>query len=397
MNTEAFPEFAEPTLASEDELDEIVNLRARHQPAATKPAMRVDAAALRSSGLMRTLPEFLGQLARANLETETALANNPDAVRLELDDDQAAGQPHVEMNLFTGLVETQRRRHQRRIILPGGRPFKLPGDDDGDDDESGGEGGSKGGSRSSADEDSGDESDASTSTIASLRAGLRKRKAAASDDGRDVSPPNKIRLQYQYPPLELRRYDMKRRKLMAVANPDAVPDDPFEAFHEAQEMSGPPSPTLSASSASSTGSSSSSSSGGPTRIIKIRISSSPDSSRASSPDSQGSKVIVLRDPRASPPSDAGASSDRSSPSQRIKLKVPKNAKADGGAPSSSNTESRGGTPAPQTSSPGPASSDGSPAASSASSRRCVKIKVVQRSRHDAGPAKKKRLIEEVDE
>lgn len=399
MNSEAFPEFAEPTLASDEELDQIVDLRTRQSSGAVKPAMRVDASMLRDSGLLRTLPEFLGQLSRANLETETMMAENPDAVRLELNDEQAAAQPHLEMNLLAGLVETQRRRHQRRIILPGGRPFKLPGDEDqgsGSENEGSvrGTNSSHHDTTSAAGEDSGDESDASTSTTASLRVNLRKRKAPSSDDDDDddddvSSPPNKIRLAYQYPPTSLHRFDMKRRKLITTPNPAlAGLPDPFDTTlpSDDDEMPtippAPVSPTLSASSHGS----SSSSSGGPTRIIKIRVhtsssssassSSSSDSSRASSPDSQGSdsssRVIVLRDPRVPDPEGLTWS-----PPRPVMIRVKKSP-----SPSSSSSSGR----------PGSSGSDGS------TGSRCVKIKVVQRKRmEEGGRTGKKRLIEEVDE
>jgi len=152
MNTEAFPKFIEPTLASAAELDEITDLRPRlpQQQGKSKPDMRVDAAMLRGSGLMESLPDFLGQLARANLETETELAEKAEGSGFELDDETAAKQPHIALDVFAGLIEPQQRR---RIILPGG-------DDDHDADHSA------------------NETDASSSTAASLRAiSLKKRKA----------------------------------------------------------------------------------------------------------------------------------------------------------------------------------------------------------------------------
>ncbi|KAK4238880.1 hypothetical protein C8A03DRAFT_43423 [Achaetomium macrosporum] len=328
MNSETFPEFAEPTLASEAELDQVVDLTRQR----AKPTMRVDAAMLRGSGLLSTLPEFLGQLARANLEVETKLANDPETVRLELDEDQAAAQPHIEMNLFSGLIETQRRRHQRRIILPGGEPFRLPGDEEGASSEHEGSTVGKQSSSSDADE-SGDESDASTSTTASLRANRKKRKSAAledADSAGETDRPNKIRLQYEYPPPELRRYDMKRRKLITRANPDAVPNDPFEAAQSdpARAAAKPPASCSSSadpssvrvadtarptSSGSSSSSSSSSSSAGRTPITKIRVPSrSPDGSRSASPD----RIIILRHPVLPSSSSGGTpSSDESSGSQ----------------------------------------------------------------------------------
>lgn len=361
MNSEAFPEFSEPTLASDSEIDRIVNLPDRRTTPAAKPTMRVDAAMLRGSGLMSTLPEFLGQLARANLEMETTLATNPEAVRIELDEDQAASQQHVEMNLFSGLVEAQRRRHQRRIVLPGDLAVKSPGGSEHDDSEhdSSEEEGSSGGVQSTRrrvaiDDESGDESDASTSTTASLRTKLKKRKAAASVDEEESeadSPPNKIRLHYHYPTPKLRHYDMKRRKLVSRPNPDATPNDSFEALPGDTPVGavhcpatgketitvGTERPTSSGSDISST-SASSSSGGGPVPITRIRVPSrSPDGSRSTSPD----RIIMLRHPvvpsatpsrnvseepaasssSASSSSSSSSSSSGSSPGRRTKIKV----------------------------------------------------------------------------
>ncbi|KAL2023925.1 hypothetical protein VTK56DRAFT_702 [Thermocarpiscus australiensis] len=430
MNSESFPEFAEPALASEADLDQIVRLSPRQRPnGTTKPTMRVDAAMLRESGLLRTLPEFLAQLARANLETETMLANNPDAVRLELNEEEAAEKPHVEMNLYAGLVEKQRRRRQRRLILPDGRP--LPSAEDANEASGDGPGDESG-------DESGYESDASTSTTASLRANLGKRKAAAmadSEDAAEAGPPNKIRLQYQYPPPKLKRFDMEKRRLITIANPDAVPNDPFEtrAAVEAEAerpaenpARASPAPSATTSVADST---SSSSSCGPTRIIKIRVnnntnssssssSNSADSSRASTPDSQGSRVIILRDPRySSPPSSSSSSSSSSStassarssprrPPPRIKVKMPKKAaEVQAQAPRSSGGSSGGSSAsAAAPSPPRPSSSgSGSGSGSDSSGSRRIRIKVLQRSgagggeQRDAAPrAGRKRLIEEVD-
>lgn len=360
MNTEAFPEFAEPTLAPDSEIDQIVDLRTRS--AASKPTMRVDAHMLRGSGLMSTLPEFLGQLARANLETETMLASNPDRVRFELDDDQAASQQHVEMNLFSGLIKNQRRRHRQGIVLPGDVAVKPPAssgeEDSTDEEDSGDESDSSTSTIASlqvnlrkrkaaaveGDEDSSDESDASTSTAASLHANLKKRKTSPledSEDSEEASPPNKIRLHYNYPTPKLRHFDMKRRKLVTRPNPAAAPNDPFESL--------PKSPTSSAnkptaataadrptSSSSNSSNSSSSSSSGPVPITKIRVPSrSPDGSRSTSPD----RIILLRHPVLSQSSregsasleeaDSSGSSSSAGGSRRLKIKVVQNERREG--------------------------------------------------------------------
>lgn len=350
MNSEAFPEFAEPTLASDADLDRIIELPNRRTAPATKPNMRVDASMLRGSGLMGTLPEFLGQLARANLETETALANDPSAVRFELDEDQAASQQHVEMNLFAGLVQGQgqRRRQQRPIVLPGDlavKPFGFAQQG------------------SSSEDDSGDETDASTSTTASLRANLKKRKNSdrddedsddsSSDSGSD-GPPNKIRLHYHHPTPKIRHFDMKRRKLVSRPNPDAGTDDPFEALAKLNAKSNAQKSTPTTADAndkcitvattderpntSSSNSSNSSTRSSPVPISRIRVRSrSPDGSRSLTPD----RIIVLkhpvmpsssRDPSEGP--DSSASSTSSSPSperRRTKIRVVQRTRGDANA------------------------------------------------------------------
>lgn len=326
VNSEAFPEFAEPILATPDEVDEIIDLRPRRsvQEPKAKPNMRVDASMLRGSGLLQSLPEFLGQLARANLETETMLATNPDAVRFELDEANAEHEPHIELNLFAGVAETQRRRHARRIILPGGRPFKLPGDEEQMEDDSETEDEARDGEQS----DSGDESDASTSTTASLRVRSKKRKAGAvSEDDDDESQPNKIRIQYQHPTPVLAAFDMSRGEIIKRLNPDASTEsDPFVQLSRkrVEKQAATSSPTSSSTSSSSNSPTSSK------KIIKIKMvnkssssssgnssaaSSSRDSSRASTPEY---KIIRVPAPKScsSAPS-SSASSTQSSP--RIKI------------------------------------------------------------------------------
>ncbi|KAK3378466.1 hypothetical protein B0H63DRAFT_248250 [Podospora didyma] len=400
MNSEEFPPFAEPTLASEDELDEIIDLRPRlpRSKGKTKPVMRVDAATLRGSGLLSTLPEFLGQLARANLETETLLANNPTGAGFELDETAAAEQPHIEMDLYAGLAETQRRRNARRIHLPGGRPFKLAGDAES----------SSGSIASSMDEDerdhvdaSGDESDASTSTTASLRVNLRKRKSRSISSSRESSPANKIRIQYAHPPPTLAAYDMKRREVVMKANP-AAGQDPFDALH---------SPTKSTASTSS----SSSSTDGSKRIIKIKVpkstssssasSSSQDNSRASTPESQQSqspsesprRIIRLKDPRSSPSaaSSSSSSSGRASRSPVIKLRISNKSTSPTPPPTlrsfpSSNKEAVSSRP----------TSSGSDSSSSSGRFKIKLIHITEPSNENSNeqkPAKKRKLIfEEVE-
>ncbi|KAL2266377.1 hypothetical protein VTJ83DRAFT_5729 [Remersonia thermophila] len=366
MNSEAFPEFAEPTLASDAEIDEVVHLHTQRKPAA-KPVMRVDAAMLRGSGLLDTLPEFLGQLARANLETETKLATDPEAVRVELDDDEADTQPHIEMNVYAGLLKQQRRKKNRDIVLPGNlavqSPLKATKTDGPRDNDSNNDNNSSSSSCGSEAEDSGDETDASTSTTASLRANLKKRKAAEledsddddgdddeSDRSRSGSPPNKIRLHVHHPSPTISFYDMKRGRMVTRRNKDVREEDPFQAFQKVRAAAAAAPvvnerPTTSGSNTSSVSNKSASPRSSPVPITKIRVPSrSPDGSRSASPD----RIIVLRHPVIS-----------RSPSLS----------------STQNSDSEG---------------EAAPAASASPK---TKIKIVRRERRDAGETK---LIKEVD-
>ncbi|KAK1754648.1 hypothetical protein QBC47DRAFT_222980 [Echria macrotheca] len=270
MTTEPFPTFTEPTLASDADMDEVIDLRRRLPPLGgnQKPIMRVDALMLRGSGLLDTLPEFLGQLARANLELETELATaGPDPGDNEED----------EMNVLPGAAETQ--GHARRFLLPGGRSSPLPGDESSDGD-------------AEADDDAGNETDASTSTTASLRVNLKKRKARAmAGDEEDEGVANKLRIHYDTSPAARIAFDRKRRKLVKKMSAEDI-GPVFPVYRPEQSPSPAPS-------------SSSSSSGGPTRIIKITVPesmrSSPRSSRSGTPGSTSSKygIIKLKDPRSS--------------------------------------------------------------------------------------------------
>lgn len=374
-DVEAFPQFSEPLLASDADIDQIIDLRPRQAPSdgKVKPLMRVDAAMLRGSGLMESLPEFLGQLASANLEMETRLANNPESAGFELDHETAKQQPHIEMNVFSGLIETQKRRHARRIILPGGRPFKLP------DDESDGEGDNEAGSitKENCDADdeggeSGNETDASTSTSASLRVNLKKRKAkqmsgSEDDDSEEQGVANKLRIRYHYPPAVLASFDMKRRELVSRLNPEEIGPDPFAAL--ASNCQSPSSP--------SNKSTNSSSSGGSTRIIKIKV---PESMRSSAQNSRA----------ATPESRSLASTSPSTGRRIIKLKVPRKSSsgtADLPLPTSSRYIIKVKTklsPSPSLS-PSLASDASSPVsdASSESSRKIRCIEVLRRSIEEA--------------
>ncbi|KAK0615972.1 hypothetical protein B0T17DRAFT_510527 [Bombardia bombarda] len=413
-NSEAFPEFTEPTLASPSQLDEIVNLRPRqplNKDGKVKPNMRVDAAMLRDSGLLSTLPEFLGQLARANLETETLLANDPDAARFELNEEDADEQPHIEMDIYAGVVESQKRRHARRILLPGGRPFdelysKDLENNDIDAEDNGSDNDNDADQSSASGDESGDDSDASSSTIASLRVKKRKALDDPDSDEEDSQPPNKLRIQYHYPAPTVEAFDMKRRQLVRRPNPDAGPEaqNYYDIDRPQDDAKSTPTP-------SARNSSDSDSSVGPTRIIKIKLNTSksnspssnnntscsgPDSSRKSTPEpkqkpraseSPSTRIIRLKDPRSSPSASSSSSSEKKSSAIKLKLNINKKisplaAAAHSGSTSSSNAVAYSGSSAGSlTSSSGFESSVPAPVAK----KSPVRIKVVRRASPDQQP------------
>ncbi|KAK4163530.1 hypothetical protein QBC43DRAFT_263731 [Cladorrhinum sp. PSN259] len=279
MNSEPFPEYVEPLIANDEEIEQLFTLGPRQTPGSGPTDMRVDVSMLHESGLLDSLPEFLGQLARKNFQ--------------------------AEQTELTDVVQTQKRRNYRRHLLTGGRPFKLPGDD----------------------EDSGNETDASSSTTASLEANLKKRKAREMTGADDVqSPlPNKVRLNFTWhPPNVLEYYDEETGKFRRRANPDAQPDDPWVAFQKQRAVA----KAISRHKTTQTSSSSSDSIIArpappthrrmiPIHTVKIRIpsdwSSESNSSRSSSEDS---KVVTLRLPTASrsdSPSAASVSGDQTRP------------------------------------------------------------------------------------
>lgn len=126
----------EPTLASAEEMDEIVDLRRR--PPGEKPVMRVTAEDLRGTGILKILPEFMVQIARSGGAASAGrdAASRPSGVlidpailgdggdddenreydehgggdddddgQFELDEEQAQGRAHVEMEIVAGILE----------------------------------------------------------------------------------------------------------------------------------------------------------------------------------------------------------------------------------------------------------------------------------------------------
>ncbi|KAK0735474.1 hypothetical protein B0T21DRAFT_412096 [Apiosordaria backusii] len=322
IHTEPFPVFSEPTLASEEVLDEVINMPPRRSATPhTKPNTQVDAAMLRESGLLDVLPEFLGQIARANFQADTPLTRTPEAVQLDLEEDAALGQAHAEVEDFNDLLETQKRRHGRRVVLPGGRPFKLPGDKiennrretNTSDTEASDVGSSIVVCGASDHFDSGDETDASTSTTASLFAN-RKRKLDLSQD--DSSPAHKIRIQYTPPPIDFRQQYKKMLAEHARNNPGSSSSDEL-ADLEYKIPTPDRSPSVESTPRENFAA--------PIRVIKIKVPegwSTPQSSPSGSPVSTSPpKVIVLVDPRSRSPSPPVAPRASASPSRVTKIKV----------------------------------------------------------------------------
>ncbi|KAK4181444.1 hypothetical protein QBC36DRAFT_83053 [Triangularia setosa] len=313
--TEAFPKFCEPTLASEEALDEVLNVHPRRSPRTRiKQAIQVGTAELRDTGFVDFLPEFLGQLARGSVDARIPFASTPEPAQLEARLEGATEQQDP-MDVFAELRETQQRRHGRRVILPGGRPFRLPGDETED-------GAIDAGSNIVVGQyqdahDSGDETDASTSTTASLRAN-RKRKLNAGFAESSFQP-NKIRLQYTRPAVSLCNQYKKMLAEYAQQHPGSSANDALaDLEHKMPIPERSPSPELSDRENSVA----------QIRVIKIKIPegwSSTESSRAGSPAAPSPpKMIVLVDPRSRSPSPTAATARPSpSPSQIIKLRNPR--------------------------------------------------------------------------
>ncbi|KAK0670480.1 hypothetical protein QBC41DRAFT_335975 [Cercophora samala] len=318
IHSEPFPEFTEPTLASEELINQVLEMRpSRARPSydQPQPVKQVDAAMLRQSGLLETLPEFLGQLARVDLDLETRLASNPKSDSVEVNV-AITEQPITEVEVSTGPTETQARRHGRRVILPGGRPFKLPGDEIQDCRNASKASDAEGciiASGSQDHYDSGNETDVSTSTTASLRANRKRRMDTVSDE---TFQPNKIRIQYTEPPTNFARQYKTMLAEHARENPgspssDALADLEFKM----------PTPERSPSVESEKENEKKSSLSG-IRVIKIKIPegwSSPESSRPGTPAVPSPpKFIVLKDPRSRSPSPAAPSA---TPSRITRIKV----------------------------------------------------------------------------
>lgn len=306
--SEPFPEFTEPLLASDELINEALEMRScRSSGGDAEASKRVDAAMLCQSGLLEKLPEFLSQLARVDLDLETRLASNPEPDPVG-DNVEITEKPTSELEVPTELTETQARRHGRRVILPGGRPFKLPGEEIEDGRSAGKAGGAESSTVVSDSQDfygSGDETDASTSTTASLRVKRKRRMDTVSDEN---FQPNKIRIQYTAPPTNLARQYKEMLAEHARQNPDGSSSDALADLEFKM-------PTLerSPSVASLTS----------IRVIKIKIPegwSTPESSRSGTPtEPSPPKVIVLVNPRSRSPSPPAVAS--ATPSRITKIKV----------------------------------------------------------------------------
>lgn len=309
MNSEPFPPYAEPLVASEEQIEELLNSQPRQSPG-SKLDGNVDPQTLHESGLLWSLPEFLGQLARVDLDKETVLANSPALAPVKVEDKM-----DVDMDDIPDLIETQKRRRARRVILPGGRPFKLPGDDDDRSDVTSEDMRSR--QSSISDDDSGNGTDTSSSTVASLRVNLKKRKAAQmSGDTVETELPGKIRLHKNYIDEVVVYYDKESNTLRRKRNPlfDAQREMPampvFKPDSTILPVSAPESaPAGSGSDADDRAQASGNSSPRmkPIRVIRI---SAPVSFNPGSP-TEDRKVIVLK--VQGTPSPSFSSSGQTSP------------------------------------------------------------------------------------
>ncbi|KAK3501637.1 hypothetical protein B0T13DRAFT_510191 [Neurospora crassa] len=116
-------------------MDEVVDLRphtAQQADPARKPDMRVDFSTLGNSELASKLPGFLEEMARANRETQELMAADPKAARIEIDDDEEVDTQVIEMNLYSGVLESEEPK--KEIVMPNGQPLAGNGAADGDSD-----------------------------------------------------------------------------------------------------------------------------------------------------------------------------------------------------------------------------------------------------------------------
>ncbi|CCC09994.1 hypothetical protein SMACR_02574 [Sordaria macrospora] len=112
--------------------DDVVDLRPQNaQPGpAQKPDMRFDLSTFGNSDLASKLPGFLEEMARANRETQQLMAADPKAARIEIDDDEEVDTQVIEMNLYSGVLESEEPK--KEIVMPNGQPFAGDGIIDGD-------------------------------------------------------------------------------------------------------------------------------------------------------------------------------------------------------------------------------------------------------------------------
>lgn len=111
--------------------DDVVDLTSQSGLSQQKPTMRFDPSTFGSSSLASKLPSFLEELARANRETEQMMASNPKAARMEIDDDdddeEIGDRPVIEMNLYSGIFESEdpneKKGEKKEIVMPNGQPF----------------------------------------------------------------------------------------------------------------------------------------------------------------------------------------------------------------------------------------------------------------------------------
>ncbi|KAK4457762.1 hypothetical protein QBC42DRAFT_187704, partial [Cladorrhinum samala] len=291
MNSEPFPSYAEPLVASEEQIEDLLNSQHRRTPGSELDG-NIDAQTLLESGLLWSLPEFLAQLSRVDADKEAKLADSPALAAVKVEDEM-----DVVMDDVPELIETQKRRRARRVILPGSHSLKLPGDDDDRGDVTSEDARSR---RSSiSDDDCGYETNTSSSTVASLRVNLKKRKAAQmSGDIVETELPGKIRLHKHHVDEVVLYYDKESNTLRRKRNPlfDAQRETP--ATQPAQALECVPAGLGSAADDCVLEPSNSVRPMKPIRVVRI---SAPLSFDRGSP-TEDRKVIVLKVPGTPSPS-----------------------------------------------------------------------------------------------
>lgn len=233
-------------MASTNTQDEIIDLTNRYAAGKVKPHMRVDSAMIKDSVIGRSLPDFLGRLARANKELDANQVGS-----FELTEEEAASQQHIEMDLYAGIMEKAKSTKQNSRV-------KLPTDHDSDSEAI--------------------ESDSDASLTENHDEQLREEDSSSAESLASSSTEAS------------QLTNGKKRKAISLTQVEDMSNGPRKTRIVARKAS----PALSTSSGSSIGS---------TRVIRIKVPSKSPSSEDSdsgSSASSGRRIIKLKDPRKSP-------------------------------------------------------------------------------------------------